>query len=257
MNAQTPQVSRVDIHEGLMLLGLSPGDVVMVHSSLSAFGHVEGGADAVIDAFMDTLGSSGTLIMPTFTWGAFHAQPTVVFDVLRTPCETGRIPETFRSRPGVLRSVHVCHSVAAFGARAVEVLGNGISSFGHGSTFDDQLRLNAWVLMLGVSFQSCTALHAVEEFVGVLYRKHRNFEGSTVILPDGSHVPSKSIEYLRQDRSSNDFAKMGAIFDEAGVLCKIRIGAADCLAVRIRDLFRITQPLLEQDSGFLSQERSN
>jgi len=228
---------------------------MLAHSSLSAFGYVEGGADAVIDALLDALGPSGTLVMPTFTWRDFHAQDRVVFDALRTPCETGRIPETFRKRPGVIRSVHVCHSVAAIGPGAADAMGEGVSSFGPGSTFDALLRLDAWIVFLGVSFQSCTALHAVEEFVGVPYRAHRDFNGSTVILPDGTRKPSRSIEYLRQDRCGNDFAKMAERFEAAGVLRRTRIGAAECMGIRIRDLFRITRPLLAQDVRFLSRRR--
>lgn len=34
---------------------------VMVHSSLKSFGHVEGGADTVVDALMELLTPEGTL----------------------------------------------------------------------------------------------------------------------------------------------------------------------------------------------------
>jgi len=43
-------VSKEDIKAGLRKLGLKKGDIVGVHSSLSSFGYVEGGADAVIDS---------------------------------------------------------------------------------------------------------------------------------------------------------------------------------------------------------------
>jgi len=249
-------VSREDIREGVCALGASRGDVAMVHSSLSAFGHVDGGADAVIDGLLDALGPEGTLVMPTFTWGQFHAEERVVFDVSRTPCETGRIPETFRTRSGVVRSVHVCHSVAAVGPRAGEVMGEGVSSFGPGSTFDALQRLDAWIVMLGVSFQSCTALHAVEEAVQVPYRAHRDFRGSVVILPNGTQIASASIEYLRRHGGQNDFAKMAAVLAGKGVLRVGRIGEARCMATRMRDLFRIARPMLEKDPGFLTRTRS-
>lgn len=53
MNAREkikPWVRKEDIKAGLMRLGLKKGDTVGVHSSLSSFGHVDGGADTVIDA---------------------------------------------------------------------------------------------------------------------------------------------------------------------------------------------------------------
>ena len=43
-------VTQDDIVEGLRKIGIAPGDTVMVHSGLSYFGKVEGGAETVIRA---------------------------------------------------------------------------------------------------------------------------------------------------------------------------------------------------------------
>ncbi|MBI2301202.1 MAG: AAC(3) family N-acetyltransferase [Armatimonadetes bacterium] len=244
-------VTAGELRDGLRTVGLGSGDTVLVHSSLSAFGWVEGGADAVIDALLEVLGPAGTLVMPTFTWGPNHAAPWVEFDVANTPCETGRIPDTFRRRPGVLRGEHVCHSFAACGLRAAEVLGDGIHPFWRGG-FEALYRLDAWNLFLGVSLQCCTALHAAEELARVPYRSYRDYAGSVVILPDGSRVPSRAIEYLRQDGSRNDFAKMEEVFDSAGVLRHGRIGNARVLNVRIREVIDCGRELLEADPYALS-----
>ena len=55
------------IHD-LSALGLCPGDTVIVHSSLSALGHVEGGADTVIDALKELLTEEGTLLFPALSF---------------------------------------------------------------------------------------------------------------------------------------------------------------------------------------------
>ncbi len=253
-----PHVHRDQIEAGLAQVGLSAGDVVLVHSSLSAFGFVEGGADTVIDALLAAVGETGTVIVPTFTWGANHDAERVTLDLVNTSCrdEVGIIPETFRLRPEARRSTHICHSVAAIGPHTDQVMGDGVSSFGAGSTFHRLYDLDAWCLLLGVGFTSCTELHAVEEFMRVPYRHHRDFEGSTVVLEDGTRIPSRSIEYLREPGYINDFAKMRAVFDEAGVLRTTRIGAAEVINVRIRDIFDITRALMADDIGFLLNEQS-
>jgi aminoglycoside N3'-acetyltransferase len=58
-------VRKEDIKKGLTRLGLKKADAVGVHSSLSSFGHVEGGADAVIDALIETVGEEGNIVMST------------------------------------------------------------------------------------------------------------------------------------------------------------------------------------------------
>jgi aminoglycoside N3'-acetyltransferase len=58
-------VTKEELKRGLRKLGLKEGDTVGVHSSLSSFGYVEGGADAVIDALLEVVGEEGTIVMPT------------------------------------------------------------------------------------------------------------------------------------------------------------------------------------------------
>ena len=244
-------VTKDDIQRALRTVGIEKQDIAFVHSSLSSFGHVKGGADTVIDALLETVGDYGTIVVPTFTWGHSHDKEKVVFDTVNAPCETGRIPEAFRMRNGAIRSVHICHSIAAMGPHAHDVMGEGIRSFGEGSSFDCLHRLNAWNLFLGVSFSVCTALHMVEEFMRVPYRAYRNFKGSEVILPDRTQIPSASVEYLPKEGYSNDFEKMGNILSEEGVLKTCNVGQARIINVRIKHIFEVTKRCLEKDIGFL------
>lgn len=252
MSAGSP-VKEEAIRKGLTDVGLSGGEVVLVHSALRAFGHVEGGADAVIEALLETVGAAGTVVVPTFTWGPFHDAERVVLDLVNTPVkdEVGIIPETFRTRPEAKRSTHICHSVAAIGPHTDAVMGEGVSSFGAGSTFHQLYELDAWCLFLGATFGSCTELHAVEEYMQVPYRYYRDFSGSTVILADGTEIESQSVEFLRYPDYGNDFAQMRDILAGHGVLRTARIGAAEVINVRIRDIFDITVEYMKEDIGFL------
>ena len=49
----------------LKALGLEKGGAVMVHTSLKSMGYVCGGAQAVIEALIEVVGSDGTIMMPT------------------------------------------------------------------------------------------------------------------------------------------------------------------------------------------------
>ena len=254
--AGKPRVAKDDIKDALRQLGVAEGDALFAHSSLSAFGYVEGGADAVVDALLETVGEGGTVALPTFTWGAFHAQERVVFDVKRTPSDCGRITEVFRKRPGAMRSAHVCHSVAAIGPRAEKIMGEGVKSFGEGSSLHRLYRMNSWYLLLGVGFKSCTALHTVEEMAQVPYRQYRGFEGSTVVLADGSEAPCRCVEYLRLPGYRNDFNRVEPLLAEAGVLRERRVGAARIVNARMREIVDTVMARVEQDAGFLLDDES-
>lgn len=104
--------------DDLRALGLGDGDVVLVHSSLSRLGWVEGGAETVIDALVEAVGPGGTVLFPTLTGTEQDGpQHPPVIELAATPCWTGTIPETARRRPEAIRSVHPTHSVSAIGAR--------------------------------------------------------------------------------------------------------------------------------------------
>jgi aminoglycoside 3-N-acetyltransferase len=195
------RVTKQEIIEGLARAGMRSGDTVLVHSSLSRFGYVEGGADAVIDALVESVGPDGTLLMSAITTGtqmvvrcikaadlgvALDAPP---MDVLHTESWAGTIAETFRKRPGVVRSLHPTHSVTAFGARADEMLAehhNAPGPCGQGTPFlrlaDDE---RGYILLLGVNHESNTTLHGVEELAQVEYVLYPKLCKIPILTPDG------------------------------------------------------------------------
>jgi aminoglycoside 3-N-acetyltransferase len=79
-----PAVTEHDLVEGFCALGLDRSSSVVVHSSLSSFGRVEGGARAVCSALIAVC---GTIVMPAFTFDACglpfappgHARPHNAF----------------------------------------------------------------------------------------------------------------------------------------------------------------------------------
>jgi aminoglycoside N3'-acetyltransferase len=117
------RVTREDVAAALRAIGVLPGDTVMFHSSLSSIGTVVGGPDAVIDGFLDAVGPTGTVVVPTLSKWEPEQRPHVweLWDIKTTPTYCGIIPETFRKRPEAVRSNHYTHSVAAIGPRAREI----------------------------------------------------------------------------------------------------------------------------------------
>lgn len=55
--------SREEPADGFRLLGLEPGDVVMVHASVRSVGEIAGGPDQIHLAIKDAITDTGTLVM--------------------------------------------------------------------------------------------------------------------------------------------------------------------------------------------------
>ena len=112
--------TKADLKHDLAAMGLTGNETILIHSSMKSIGPVEGGADTVLDAWMEFF-AEGLLLLPTHTW-RFINEENRVFDVRRSPCCVGILPELFRQRPGVVRSLHPTHSMAAYGKGAAAYL---------------------------------------------------------------------------------------------------------------------------------------
>src|SRR3989337_1692670 len=112
-------INKIIISEGLRNLGVPEGCVLIVHSSLSSLGYVDGGAETVVKAIMETIGKEGTLVVPTLTGNETLSRDNPpVFDVKNSKGLAGIIPEYVRKHPDSVRSLHPTHSVAAIGPLA-------------------------------------------------------------------------------------------------------------------------------------------
>ena len=85
------------LQQDLAAMGLTGTETILIHSSMKSIGAVEGGADTVLDALMEFF-AEGLLLLPTHTWQSID-QDHPVFDVRRSPCCVGILPELFRQRP--------------------------------------------------------------------------------------------------------------------------------------------------------------
>lgn len=70
------QATPADIAQGLRTVGLAPAFAVLVHSSLSATGYLDGGADAVAEGLLDAVGPEGLAPCPPHPWPPPPRAPT-------------------------------------------------------------------------------------------------------------------------------------------------------------------------------------
>ena len=253
-----PSVTRRELAADLRRLGVDPGATVLVHSSLSRLGNVDGGAEAVVGALLDSVGPTGTVLFPTLT-GSERDGPNhpPVMDVGLTPCWTGRIPETARHWPGATRSLHPTHSVAAIG-------GDGRYARGHetGWTPCDQhspyyrLISEAGCILLlgGVTQESNTTLHCLEELAEVPYHLQPTPTDGVVVDAAGDrHVVRNRLHLWRWERA---FHKIDGPLASVGALRVGPVGQGRACLVGARQLADTILPLLRDDPLYLLSDQA-
>lgn len=247
-------VTRTDIGLGLKQGGIKSGDTVLVHSSLRSFGFVEGGADTVIQAFLDVLGEEGTLVLPELT-GKYTDSPACppVFDVLESACWTGRIPETGRKNPKARRSLHPTHSVSAIGGRRDELVSgheNGRSPCDEMSPYYKNCNWKGYILLIGVDQESNTTIHCCEEIAGVPYHLQKEITEVEITGYDKEKLIVRN--YLHDwYKPATDFMHLDPFLEEKGIMRKIKIGASNIRLIDAAGMLEETVSLLRKDPMFL------
>ena len=235
-NADAPR-TRDSLARDLRALGLEGGMAVLVHASLGSLGWVCGGPVALIQALQDVLTQGGTLAMPAFSgdlsdpaqwqhppvpraWHQTIRDHMPAFDARLTPTRgVGRVAETFRGFPGVLRSDHPAASFCAWGRHAgLVTAGHTLEqALGEGSPLARLYDLDARVLLLGTDRNS--SLHLAEHRSGT---RERVKQGAP-LLENGRRVWKV---YRDLDLDDARFPEIKAAFEAAGEVRRGRVGSA-------------------------------
>jgi aminoglycoside 3-N-acetyltransferase len=225
-----------------------PGDgVLFLHSAFRRLGAQGYRAEDFIEGLLDYM-SAGTLVMPTMTWRV--VTPTAPwFDELETASHVGVLPELFRLRYATHRSLHPTHSVAARGRRAAELT----ATHHHGDTpcaltspYGKARRMDAYVLLLGIGLERCTAIHHAEEMLAsdVYLFPSEAAETYWLRARDGAVHETRLRRHRRLNR---DFPQFAAPLAQAGLLRRGEFCDTPWQAVAQSDLLAEVFAALERD----------
>lgn len=204
--------TRAHLIADLHRLGLTPGDIVMVHASVRSVGPVLGGPDEIHRAIVDAVSPGGTMMMligapdgfDDVGRGILSAEEEAhilehmpLFDkqATRANRDNGTLAEFFRSSPGTLMSDSVAVRLGARGPRAAELMAGHPNNwpFGHGTPFEKFVAARGKLLLLGSDHDQVTLLHYAESIADFPNKIVRNF--TVPVVQDGKRVWLKCQEY--------------------------------------------------------------
>ena len=249
------------IREGLRALGLDGTSAVIVHSSLSSFGRVEGGALTVCRALVATC---SMVLMPAFTWGGTNvypppgpprhlnaaepatsweafdevmAQATPFSEDLSIDKGIGVMPETMRRELPCVRSRHPKASFIAAGRHAETLIDAQRLDHPLGP-IEALAELGGDVLLLGVGHTRNTAIHLAEQRLGRsrFYRYAKIAPGTWMELPN---LPG----------CSEGFGVIGPQL--TGLTREVKIGDGRARRIPVVDVLTVAKRMVEADPAAL------
>jgi len=147
-------------------MGLKKGSNVFIHASFDEFYNYRGTINDFINAILAEIGTEGTLAMPAYP---LLRKPDSIFDINRTPTAAGMIAETFRTYPGVKRSINWQHSVCAIGPMSDYLLDEhqySVTCWDEKSPYYKLSKINALVFAFGLGKHfTGTFIHCVESIL--------------------------------------------------------------------------------------------
>ena len=262
-------ITAAELTRDLKRLGVTPGDVVMVHAACKRVGPVLGGPDAIIEALRDAVGPAGTL-MAYLDWEAAWEslvdgqgrtlrewRPHVLpFDPARTRAarDNGTLPEFLRTTPGARRSGNPGASVTALGAKAEWLTADHPLDYGYGpgTPFARLVETSGKVLMLGAPLDTMTLLHHAEHLAklpekrvirvevpfatpqGTVWRMIEEFDTSH---PCVATLPDDFIDRIVTDYLATGAGRQG------------KVGQASSVLVEVVDILPFAVAWLERKAG--------
>jgi aminoglycoside 3-N-acetyltransferase len=244
-------VTRPDLDTTIDELRLA-GRVVGVHSSMRSFGSVDGGADTVVDAFLD---AGCTLLVPTHSWGfATNHVPGMrparngwdydmnvarpVFPGAFEPSSNaidrnmGAVPRAVLARSERVRGGHPLASFAAIGPKAHDVIDPQDGDAVH-APLRALAEHDGAIVMVGVGLTRMTLLHYAEQVAGreQFRRWAMDGQGRTLMVQSGG--------------CSEGFERLAPVL--APVETRRRVGRSEWRAFPAADVVRLAAAAIDAD----------
>lgn len=249
-----------DLVSALRSIGIKRGDIVFSHVGMGMLGIPKEGldqdiiSDLIYRAFMEVLGSKGTMLVPTYTYSFCRGE---TFDVRNSPSTVGYFTEKFRKRPGVRRSLEPIFSVAGIGPKT-EALFRDIpmACFGQDCIYERLVKAGTYICNVGVGFRYATFVHYAEQTAGVPYRFMKTFKGK-IIDYEGNETETEIEYYVRNavddETTFPNLRRLEKDVRRKGLCRSSLVGRGEITCIRCSDLLRLCIEGIKRDPWYLAE----
>lgn len=248
-----PTYTLDDFEKALRRVGVTPGSVALLHSSLVHIGRLAGEPaasmpDRLVDRTLALLGTDGTLAAPASNWD--YGSKSIPFDIDRSPPARalGVVSRHVLTRAGVARSHNPIFNLAALGSRARWICdAPNPHAVGHDSAWDRLFQLNATIVLLGCDFSALSFTRLMECRFGVPYLFNKFFNIPVVRNGKVLHHATSALVRYRHLPIAYNLGRLKAALDAAGAVRATALGGGEIAAVTMADCFEVGMRGLQSD----------
>lgn len=240
----------------LAALGIRLGDILHLKVSMKAVGNIDGGANTLIDALLETVGPTGTIVCDSFVESQLEVLRLFKKKVFSKNAVSyaGAFVNAMIKYPGVYRSSHPIQAFCAIGLKAKELTESFTVDSLPYEFLEKLVSMNAKNLKIGPE----------DKVVGV---------GTTHIaicrlgfwqkqLPKGIYYydDKHKLKWFRQswaDGCRKGFANLSPLYyEKGGVIAKGKLGETTAVVTDMKKTLEIEYDLLKHDpSAFMCNKK--
>jgi aminoglycoside 3-N-acetyltransferase len=246
-------------------LGITAGQVVMLHASVNAVGNVMGGPNVILQALCDALGREGTLMMyagwediPDFVLELpaelrtryYEEHPPFDPAVSRAFRENSVLVEFLRTWPGSERSLNPEASMVALGKQARFLTKDHSINYGYGvnSPLAKLVALRGHVLMLGAPLDTITLLHHAETLAQLRHKRVIHYQCPMLQAGKATWVDVEDYD-TGDPHDDYTFDEIAHAYLAVKTPPQGKVGSADCSLFDAADLTAFAVQWLETRFG--------
>lgn len=232
----------------LKKIGVEKGDLLHLKISMRAIGRIEGGANTLLNALLEAVGESGTIISDAFV----KAFPIPMSETNKekisddeTPSYAGVFANEMIKHPKNIRSKHPIHKFAAIGKQAEEFCNNHTEKSGAYDLLEEMAKQDAKNLTIGGDVIGVGTTHiAIEKCK--YDRKVKNM-GRYFINSKGEKELAK-IDW--KGACGAGIRKFLPLYENGALINRGKIGNADSILTSMKKTLEVEMKKITEDPYF-------
>lgn len=237
-----------DLINHLQKAGIEKGNLLHLKVSMRSIGKIEGGAQTLLEALLDTVGSEGTLVIDSFIPSyplPLNSEDREKISNEKSPSYAGALANVMINHPNAVRSKHPIQKFTAIGKLAHLLMDSHTPKSGGYDVLYKMAKMNALNLSVGRNTLGVGTTHVAIEKSGLV--KKESHRGVNYLTESGK---TELFKVNWNGGCGRGFPKFIPLYEKAGFLKWVKIGHAEAALTNMNGTLEVEMQKLKEQPDF-------